>query len=88
VWIPGHRFRTAESRVGATPHPLLTDAETQMRILGYDERREVAADSVATELAGLYLPASIKVCGIYYNLLVRKDVAAKFSAVGFAVEGR
>jgi hypothetical protein len=88
VWIPGHRFRTSESRVGATPHPLLTDAETQMRNLGYDERREVAAGSVATELAGLYLPASIKVCGIYYNLLVRKDVAARFSAVGFAVEGR
>ena len=87
VWIPGHRFRTKDSRLGTRPHPLLTDAETQMRILGYDERRAVATGEVAAELAALYVPASIKMCGIYYNVFVRKDLATKLSEVGFTVEG-
>jgi hypothetical protein len=86
VWIPGQKFRTQDSRTGARPHPLLTDAATQMRILGYDEPRAVATGEVAAELAALYVPASIKVCGIYYNVFVRRDLATRLSDVGFAVE--
>jgi hypothetical protein len=87
VWIPGHGFRTANSRVYWKPNPLLTDAETQMRVLGYDERRKVAEGDVATELAKLYVPASLQVCNVTYNLFVRKDLAMKFSEAGFLVEG-
>ena len=87
VWIPGFNFRTMSSRVSAKPHPLLTDAETQMRVLGYDEKQKAAEGSVAVELAGLYVPASLRVCGIAYNLFVRKDLAGKFSEAGFRVEG-
>jgi hypothetical protein len=86
VWIPGHQFRTLRSRV-ATPSPLLADAATQMRVLGFDEPAKAAEGEVATALAALYVPASLEACGLTYNLFVRKDLAAQFAAAGFSVEG-
>ena len=87
VWIPGYLFRTARSRVNGRPHPLLTSAETQMELLGYDERRKVAEGEVAAELARRYVPASLEVCQISYNLFVRSDLAKRFAEAGFTVEG-
>ena len=87
VWIAGFRFRSNTSRVSAKPHPLLTSAETQMQVLGYDQKTKAAEGEVAVELANLYVPASLKVCDTIYNLFVRKDLAKKFSEAGFLVAG-
>jgi hypothetical protein len=84
AWVMGYRF-VQHTPLSAYPlRDLLLNDALQGRFIGYgaDSRGSAATQSA---IIARYLPASLSVCGRYYNLLVRKDVSSRFANAGFLI---
>jgi hypothetical protein len=85
AWVWGPRFRHTVPMTTVSMKGLLSDSRTEESFVGYSEGPEMATGDVASAMDALFVPASLPVCGYFFNVLVRKDTSARFAASGFAV---
>ena len=81
IWIYGYRTELhPEPMARFSLHAVLTDPAVYGPHVGYP-----AEGADAEAIRRLYLPASLPVCGRYFDFLVRRDVAASLEARGVLV---
>jgi hypothetical protein len=70
------------SMAEVSPRQLVSEYRTHRY---FTRTKELPPKEIADGLVDLYLTASIPICGRPFNLLVRKDVAPRFTETGFTV---
>lgn len=80
VWVYGHRLASDVPMAAVPMVMLLTDPAVASRFVGY-----VAPADQVDAIAAAYVPASIPVCGRYFNVLVRREHAAALASAGLLV---
>ena len=82
AWLWGHRLVRPRPITDYSTETLITDLDKTAYFAGLGD---VPTGALATQMVNDYVPASLSVCGSYFNLLVRRDVAARFRDVGFLI---
>jgi hypothetical protein len=81
IWVYGYRQGSRQVPMAAVPtDKLLADPATYSHFVGYEAPAHVRAD-----IEAIYLPASIRECGRFFNFLVRRDVAREHVEAGVLV---
>jgi hypothetical protein len=89
IWVWGFKFMAARKPMAAVPMSrLIYDARTQRLYTGYRRKNDWSVDKEADNILATYLPATSKLCGRYFNFLIRKDRAAALAASPYFVVGR
>ena len=85
VWIFGRRPYAKEAMATHTLTELLTERELVDRFTNWPHMRLPIFSPAGLRMIENYVPVSVKVCQGYYNVLVRRDVAPRFSKSGALV---